>query len=309
MGTGDPTQAPVSSGTRTPADRSSWVQRRQPGFFFWLNIGYLVVLLVLPVLRSADLPPVGPEYIGDPIGDVIPVGVPWFGALGAILISLYGVLDHNQEWDAKWNFWHMARPVAGVVLGTVAYLIFIGVVNATGATPTTGASAAEGSGPVPDSNLIPYYVIAFVVGFREHTFRALIQRAVDVLLGPGDSGSVSAAVVVSPSPIRFPPTAIGEQATVAVAVRNTGSASFAVGDSTAHPPGTGIEGETFSLRQDAVAGTAIAPNGSASLEVLFRPKAPGEHRGVLRISTSAGTYVVPVTGHAEAGRISDAPAG
>jgi hypothetical protein len=183
----------TTEGRRTPTgdgggriEASSWVQRRKPGFFFWLNLVYLVVLLLLPLFRAADVLFVGSDRIPDPIGDVIPVGVPWFGALGAILISLYGVFDHNDRWDPKWNFWHMARPVAGVVLGTIAYLIFIGIINATGATPTTGADAAEGSGPVPVSNLIPYYVLAFVVGFREQTFRALIQRAVDVLLGPGE---------------------------------------------------------------------------------------------------------------------------
>jgi hypothetical protein len=283
--------------TRNDADTpvQSWVQRRKPGFFFWLNLVYLVVLLLLPLFRAADF--LFLHRIEDPVGDVIPIGVPWFGALGAILISLYGVWDHNQEWDPKWNYWHMARPIAGVALGTIAYLIFIGVINATGATPTTSATpdGATEAAPTPQ-NLIPYYVIAFLVGFREETFRDLIRRATDVLLGPGTGGTPTAAVAVSPSPIRFDRTPVGQASEVLVSVRNTGTGNLVVGAPSADPPGTGIEGAVFSIREDTVAGATIAPNGSSTLEVVFRPDASGEHRGVLRISTSVGTHVVPILG-------------
>jgi hypothetical protein len=34
-----------------------------------------------------------------------------------------------------------------------------------------------------------YYLLAFAVGYREQTFRALVKRLVDVILTPGASGS------------------------------------------------------------------------------------------------------------------------
>lgn len=295
------TPSAATTPATAPAPAQSWVQRRKPGFFFWLNLGYLVVLLLLPLFRAADLLFV--QRIPDPVGDLIPIGVPWFGALGAILISLYGVWDHNQEWDPKWNYWHIARPVAGVALGTIAYLIFIGVINATGATPTIGTTLTGDPSPqetaAPVQNLVPYYVIAFLVGFREETFRDLVRRATDVLLGPGAGAAPVGTVVVSPSPIRFPRTPVGGSEELTVTVRNTGTGNLVVAAPTADPPGIGIEGTGFRISDDAVAGAAIAPNGSASLTVVFEPREAAEHRGVLRITSSAGTHVVQVGGSAE----------
>ena len=36
------------------------------------------------------------DDLNDPIAGVLPLGVPWFGALGAVTLSLYGVFDHNR---------------------------------------------------------------------------------------------------------------------------------------------------------------------------------------------------------------------
>ena len=45
--------------------------------------------------------------ISDPIGP-IPLGVPWWGALGGVMISLTGVFRHPHEWDDSYNKWHVA---------------------------------------------------------------------------------------------------------------------------------------------------------------------------------------------------------
>ena len=67
---------------------------------------------------------------------------------------------------------HIARPLAGAVFGVVAYLIFVVVIDATGATANR-------------SGTLVYDVVAFLVGYREDTFRQLIIRATDLLLAPG----------------------------------------------------------------------------------------------------------------------------
>ena len=282
---------------------SSWVQKRGPGFFFWLNLFYLVLLLLLPLFRAADLLFVGPDRIPDPIGGLIPVGVPWFGALGATMISLYGVFDHNDAWDPRWNFWHMARPVSGVILGTMAYLIFIAFINATGATPTTGSEPVAGALPARD--LIPYYVLAFLVGFREHTFRELIQRAADVLLGPGGTRETPATgVAVSPSPIRFETTIVGQEAEVIVSVHNSGTGDLIFPPAAAEPRGIQLEGDAFSIVEDAVSGAEISPNSSANLRIIFKPLEVREYSGVLRITSSAGKRSIQIVG---VGRAADGP--
>jgi len=34
----------------------------------------------------------------------VPVGVPWFGAVGAVLISLTGVFAHEHDWDPNYPY-------------------------------------------------------------------------------------------------------------------------------------------------------------------------------------------------------------
>jgi len=149
-----------------------------PAFFFWLELLYLILLIVGAVawVKGSFLHSVLP----DPIGPV-PISIPWFGALGAVLISLAGISAHNRvgargasAWDPSYNFWHVARPAVGAAVGTVGYLLFAAVIDAT---RTPGTPPSPGTAPV--SNLI-----AFLLGYREESFRELIKRAVDLLLVP-----------------------------------------------------------------------------------------------------------------------------
>lgn len=120
----------------------------------------------------------------------IPLGVPWFGALGGVLISLAGVFEHEHDWDDDFWPWHVARPLIGASVGMISFLIFKTGALAVGPT----GNAAEAS-----SNLL-YCLIAFVVGYREETFRELIKRLADVLLTPGNpGGQVPTITGVNPS--------------------------------------------------------------------------------------------------------------
>jgi hypothetical protein len=68
-----------------------------PTFFFVLGLVYLALLLLLAIGREARFWFL--DDLHDPIAGVLPLGVPWFGALGAVTLSLYGVFDHNDHWD------------------------------------------------------------------------------------------------------------------------------------------------------------------------------------------------------------------
>jgi len=136
----------------------------------WLSTAYLVILLAgfgvytfWAAFRDAV-----PDTIG-----VLPIGVPFFGALGATLISLVGVTDHRTDWDLGYKYWHYTRPLVGAVVGTVGCLIFLVIVR---------AAAEKSASTTPDD--LTFCVIAFVLGYREETFRALVKRLVDTILEP-----------------------------------------------------------------------------------------------------------------------------
>jgi hypothetical protein len=155
----------------------TFVPDRSQRWIFALQMAYIVLLIAGLVVYNdweyfrAHLPnPLGP----------IPLGVPWFGALGAVTLSISGMVDHRSDWDRSYAFWHVSRPVIGLAFGAAAYLAFAAGVLASNGTPQNATS----TGIV---NNLFYYIVAFVVGFREETFRSLIKRVSDVILGPGAS--------------------------------------------------------------------------------------------------------------------------
>jgi hypothetical protein len=261
--------------------------------FLWLDSGYVAVLIILMVGRQAHW--LGLDRIHNPIGGIIPLAVPWFGALGAVTISIYGVVDHSEGWQTKWNLWHVVRPVVGAILGTVAYLIFIGVIQATGTTPSA-------VGPTKSTSivLVTYLLIAFAVGFREETFRALIQRVVDILLSPGDTTQAS-TVQISPSPVQFGNVSVagppGPANTTDVFVTNSGNRALVVNSDNATPRGTELTAAAgFSLEANSVEGATINPGYTASLKIRFTPTAQNPYQATLTINCNAGKFPISVTG-------------
>jgi hypothetical protein len=211
---------------------------RKNTFFFAL--AYLAVILVLGLLFfvKRDLLFFVPKSFGP-----VPVGVPWFGALGAVLISLTGVFEHEHDWDSSYWPWHVARPLIGAALGVVSVLILQAGVLAVGSTPiqpgqsqtasptpgptatptTAGPTATPIPSPSPSPTATPtpagptatptpspspnqptsppkiptnllYYLVAFLVGYREETFRELIKRLVDIILAPGNAGAAAPTI-------------------------------------------------------------------------------------------------------------------
>jgi len=139
-----------------------------------MALAYLLALLILGVLYALTVFSFMPDTFVS-----VPVAVPWFGAVGAVLISLTGVFEHEHDWDDNYWPWHVARPFIGASLGVVSVLIFKAGILAVGSTPSPSPS-------IPNNLL--YYVMAFLVGYREETFRELIKRLADVILTPGPGG-------------------------------------------------------------------------------------------------------------------------
>jgi hypothetical protein len=74
-------------------------------------------------------------------------------------------------------------------VGTISVLIFQSGILAVGGQLPNQASTTTAK------NLL-YYVIAFVVGYREDIFRQLIRRLADVILTPPPEGGAGAAPVI-----------------------------------------------------------------------------------------------------------------
>jgi len=199
---------------------------------FGLALLYLTVILAIGLIFFVKRNLL--FFVPDAFGPV-PVGVPWFGALGAVLISLTGVFEHEHDWDDSYWPWHVARPLIGVAVAVVSVLILQAGVLAVGSTPIqptptptptpvsgqatptptpTPTPPASGTQDQTTNRKIPtnllYYLVAFLVGYREETFRELIKRLVDIILAPGD-GKAAPPTIHDVNPAQAPhgtPTAV-----------------------------------------------------------------------------------------------------
>ena len=156
------------------------------GGVFTLQFLYATLLIVLVVIYANDPSslPVPKTVAG------VPIGVPWFGALGAVMVSMSALSDHRHNWDPEWWFWHASRPLVGAFAGSIAALVFIAGILAVQQSPQTGDLN-------PTSKFL-YYVIAFVIGYREASFRELLKSVIDIILKPAGSGQPTSVTGTAP---------------------------------------------------------------------------------------------------------------
>jgi hypothetical protein len=258
-----------------------YITKLSASFFFWLEMGYLVLLLLVAAFYLEIIPP---KHAPQLVGDVLPIGVPWFGALGAVVISLEGIFAYGQkDWDPKYNYWHIGRPLFGAVLGIVAFFTYLLIIMSAGAYPPfiSGGSAAPAA-----KDYIVYYVVAFLVGYREETFRELIRRVTDLILKPGSMTANTPAVTFKQAGVvianwDFRTVTAPGSSNITIDIENTGkgvlkSPSVTLDSSTA----TG-----FKIANDMLTGSAeLKPGEVKSIDVNFTTSTAG--------ATSSGTLTV-----------------
>jgi len=168
------TAAPAEPGhlsTPVPATMPTAPTGTVPGSLVAAVISYLILLLAFgalyfswPALQTRLPSSFGP----------IPLAVPWWGALGAVIGSLYGIFFHNQNWKCSYDIWHYTRPLVGAAMGMVAFFAYLLLVAVSGSKASSGGSIA-------------YYLAAFVVGNSDALFHQLIQKISGTLFSSKDS--------------------------------------------------------------------------------------------------------------------------
>jgi hypothetical protein len=257
------------------------ILRLVPSFFFWLGMIYIGLLLLMAVVYNLTKEPNAGTTV---VGGVLPLAVPWFGALGAVTISLEGVFLWNSQWDRTYNYWHIGRPLFGAVLGIVAFFLFVVIVSASGSSP----KFLEGQ-PGAAKDYIIFYVVAFLVGYREETFRELIKRATDLILKAGPLPPPAPTITfkvgtASPLEIICPDTAANANAKVTVDVQNSSPVAL-TGPAAALTLAANTPPGTFAVTTDNVSRKGdLAAGQGRSVDITFAPKADGEFTATLTVT-------------------------
>lgn len=165
---------------------------RERTLIFWLELAYLGALVALAILYFTNVIDVRTAF------GSMPAAIPWFGALGGVVISLTGVIKHAYDWDPAQRLWHISRPFLGAIVGVVSVLAFQAGILAAGVNPNAGTAAPGGI------DNVFYYLIAFGVGYREESFRELMKRMLDVILTPGSTSASARPRILALEPTSGP---------------------------------------------------------------------------------------------------------
>lgn len=247
-----------------------WKIRAWPPWpFLLINVGWLAALIVTAFGLASKWGWL--TSIHDPFGGVVPFAVPWAGALGGVAISLVGIADHQLDWEpARYAYWHLVRPLLGLLFGTVAVLVIILLLDTVKVTQQQGHYATSGTAVLA--------VISFVVGYREATFRALVTRVVDVVLGPATTGAAGALALV-PSLLDFGEVPGGQTATRTTHLFNASS-------DTVHITPASVTTDDAAVTVGAFAAQDLKPNDSVAIELTWAASAGGTLDTAVRVTAA-----------------------
>jgi hypothetical protein len=272
-----------------------WISRLSPTALLFVSLIEFVVLLVLLLARGFRW--FGIDQLPGLIGGVLPLIVPWTGALGGVTISLVGIAGYWSRWGPNvtrseravggslhqrehFNAWHLTRPWIGAVFGSMAALIVVLVTRTVGLTST-------GAVDVSPTGAATLAIISFVVGYRERTFRELVERVVDTILGPGSTTDAVVAFELSPATVEFPPVAVNNVSTQSVTLRN-------VGQSAMPSASLAVQGNAFSVQTTRLGN--VAAGASEDIAVRFNPTTSGPATGSLSVTVDGTTKTVSLRG-------------
>jgi len=93
----------------------------------------------------------------------------WFGALGGVTISIFGIYNHIQlkDFDPSFKLWYICKPIMGGIFGWFVYLIYL-----------LGFVTIQ-NGIIQHPQVA--YVISFLAGFSERFTIKMIDKLMSVL--------------------------------------------------------------------------------------------------------------------------------
>jgi hypothetical protein len=269
---------------RKPKD--SIISSLRPSFFFWLGMAYATLLLLAAIVYNASYNGKGPYLFGG----MLPIAVPWFGAVGAVTISLQGVFEWSESrWNPEYNYWHLGRPVFGAILGIIGFFLYVLIISSSGTPPVFLQVPKSSPEQIAAKDFIVYYVVAFLAGYREETFRELIKRVTDMILKPAPQDTGAPLISfrrdgVTQSEIRFTETTAGPAKPMTIEILNSGKASLLeprLSVSTTDLAAKGV----FGLTNDQVSDIKeLRPNEMKTVDITFHPPTAGTYSGVLSVS-------------------------
>lgn len=247
-------------------------------------LGYQAVLILVSfglLLWFTSAPDRVPHFTWD---NVVPLWVPFGGWLGGITISIVGVATHTHDWNRQqYGYWHLARPLLGLLTGTVAVLIVLFIIKGVSGSPIpSGEETYEPSG------VAVLFVLAFVVGYREETFRELVKRVLDVILNPGEKPAQQRVALVPALTVLSAKS--GESAPGTVTLVNTTSDTFDISQVTPRLD-PGVSDLAVAL---APGNGQLGPGQSAELALTWQPQTQARSTETSLIVTVGGYRVTSV---------------
>jgi len=214
-----------SSRKHEPPLEPSRLARLGPGAILFWVLAQFATLVALFLMWEADK--LNPASFPAVYHDVMPLAVPWFGALGGVANAMYSLTRHWAKWDsidpkvrgperARWNGWALLQGLIGSVFGTVSVLIVVLVTGTIAGTESGGLNLST-------TGIGLLCAVSFAVGFRQATFQTLIKRTVDILAGPGTGSDEDVSFTVAPASLTFATTRGKPSEAQEVSVTNLGS--------------------------------------------------------------------------------------
>ncbi len=138
-------------------------------------IGPIVYLIILTAVLMYGIAHYHAGVYSTLCLNIIPYSVIWFGALGGVVISLHGIFIHNDNWNPKYNYWHMFSAINGAIYGIVGFLLLKFLIQSSASSPKL------------NQNYITFDIAAFILGYSQQEFPVLLRRVTSIIFGPGKS--------------------------------------------------------------------------------------------------------------------------
>lgn len=246
----------------------------------------LVVLLVLLVLQAVR--PIVPHdtlLLG-----VVPLVVPWAGAVGGVTYGLIALAGHSGLWfndpnqGRTFNIWYVVRFPVGAVLGTVAAGIVAIFLHTVDVKPNDAGVFTYT--PLAKASLA---LVAFAIGYHQKGFDGLFTRLMTALLGTGTPGAREA--VAATDAIDFGLVKVGGSSTRLVTLTNATKNAVTVNAASAKLNGT--DSGMFGL----VGLPVSIPSGAAGdVQVEFSPAAIQRYSAAVSFDLGSSTTSVVLEG-------------